>query len=485
MTIKQFTGRQVGLTTGVLALLLVWVLPVPSGLTPAAWLTLGCLLLMSTWWMTSALPMAVTALLPLVLFPLLDIKDIRPTAAAYANPTIYLFMGGFLLALAIEKCQLHRRIALFVLIRTSASSRHLVAGFMLVAAFLSMWISNTATTVMLLPIGLAILAITEAAMPEVDAQEKKAFQSALLLSIAYAATIGGVATLIGTPPNAYMAAFLLENYQFEVSFIRWMSVGLIVTAVLLPLAWLLLTRVVFRFSFANTDTMRAELLRHWHELGPVSADEKKVAAVFACTALAWAFRPLLNQIEPLSALSDASIAIAAGVVLFLLPNRQGGHLLDWPDTQKLPWGILVLFGGGLALAGAVSTSGLATAIGATIAGLGIIDLAGLVLVVTLVIIFLTEVSGNLATVATFLPVIAAVSVAVGVDPVVLVVPVALAASCAFMLPVATPPNAIIYAADKVTIPQMAKAGLLLNVAAIILVTLLSLFAVPALLLAGQ
>ena len=480
-SLSPLIGRRVGLVVAPVAAALMLFLGPPVGLTEPAWITAACMTLMAIWWMTEAIPVPVTALLPIVLFPLFGIAGIKETTASYAHPIIYLFLGGFLLALAIEKWNLHRRIALTILLSTGGNARSLMAGFMVTSALLSMWISNTATTIMLLPIGLAIISVISDTVRDISDKEQRNFQTALLLSIAYSATIGGVATLIGTPPNAFMAAFLLEHYQIDVSFAQWMLVGLPVTIIMLPITWLFLSRIAFPFSFETSEQTNDTLMKMKCELGRASREEKIISAVFIITALSWATRPFLDNYIP--GLSDPGIAIVAGITLFLIPapEKGGGRLLTWADTQKWFWGILVLFGGGLALANAVSSSGLAAAIGGAVASLQFLDLALVVVVVTTLVIFLTEMTSNLATTATFLPVIGAIAIQLGFDPAVLIVPITLAASCAFMLPVATPPNAIIYSSEKITIPQMAKAGFALNLLSITVVSLISVFAVPMLL----
>lgn len=480
-SLSPLIGRRVGLVLAPVAAALMLFLGPPVGLTEPAWITAACMTLMAIWWMTEAIPVPVTALLPIVLFPLFGIAGIKETTASYAHPIIYLFLGGFLLALAIEKWNLHRRIALTILLSTGGNARSLMAGFMVTSALLSMWISNTATTIMLLPIGLAIISVISDTVRDISDKEQRNFQTALLLSIAYSATIGGVATLIGTPPNAFMAAFLLEHYQIDVSFAQWMLVGLPVTIIMLPITWLFLSRIAFPFSFETSEQTHDTLMKMKSELGRASREEKIISAVFIITALSWATRPFLDNYIP--GLSDPGIAIVAGITLFLIPapEKGGGRLLTWADTQKWFWGILVLFGGGLALANAVSSSGLAAAIGGAVASLQFLDLALVVVVVTTLVIFLTEMTSNLATTATFLPVIGAIAIQLGFDPAVLIVPITLAASCAFMLPVATPPNAIIYSSEKITIPQMAKAGFALNLLSITVVSLISVFAVPMLL----
>ena len=454
----------------------------PDSLPLAARMTAGCMLWMALWWMTEAAPVAATALLPLVLFPLLGIASMREVAGAYAHPIIFLFLGGFVLALAISRWDLHRRIALLVLLRAGSSGGALLAGFMCAAAMLSMWVSNTATTLMLVPIGLAIIDMVEhtAAGEAMDERSHRHFHIALMLGIAYAATIGGVATLIGTPPNAFMAAFVGQRYGMEIGFVQWMMVGVPVTLVMLPLAWLVLARLAFPFRLPATRGTGELLADMYRKLGPMSREERRVALVFVIVALCWLARPLLDDIPGLGGLTDSGIAMAGALALFLIPARDGHRLLDWRDTERLPWGILLLFGGGLALAAAISGSGLAAAMGDMFSGASGLGVTTLLVLLVTFIIFLTETNGNLATVATFLPVVAAVAAALGIPPLLLIVPVTLAASCAFMLPIATPPNAIVYSAEKISIPQMMKAGFALNIAAIILLSLLASLLVPVL-----
>ncbi len=475
--------RQVGFVLGPgLAVLMLLAGP-PAGMEPAAWRTAAAAVWMAAWWMTEAAPVAVTALLPLVLFPLLTVSPMKETAAPYAHPMIYLFLGGFMIARAIEKWNLHKRIALHILLFMGSNGRSLVAGFMMAGAALSMWVTNTATTMMLLPIALAIIAMVDETATGLSPRNRRNFRIVLLLGIAYAATIGGMATLVGTPPNALLAGFMMENYGVEIGFGQWMAVGLPLSLVMLPLCWLILTRLVYPVAFTTSGETRSLLVSMLADLGPIGAPEKRVAYVFALTAAAWISRPLLDNWPPLAGLSDPGIAMTAGLALFVLPAGGGarGPLLDWDTARGLPWGILILFGGGLSLAAAVSSSGLALDIGAMLATLDALSLAVLVVVTATLIIFLTELTNNLATTATFLPVVAAIATQLGYDPMVLAVPVALAASCAFMLPVATPPNAIVYGSEQFSIPQMARAGAAINVLGIVLVTVVSLVLVPAIL----
>lgn len=484
MTTQQPTGRsrhqQIGLVLGPLLALLILVTDPPASLSDAAWHTAAMGLLMAVWWATEAVPIAVTALLPLVLFPLLGIADMQDTASPYANKVIYLFLGGFIVALAMQRWDLHRRIALSVLQYAGGNGRSLVGGFMLASALLSMWVMNTSTTMMLLPIAVSIIGVIHATVDSLDDRGRQDFQYALLLGVAYAATIGGMATLVGTAPNAMMAAFLTENYGTQVDFARWMMVGIPLSMLMLPMAWLVLTRFVFRVDFRTSGEGRAALRKMKDDMGKISVPEKRVAIVFAALALTWIFRPLLVKLPGLAALDDSGIAMAGAVLLFLIPSgdRRDPLLIRWEHIEKLPWSILLLFGGGLSLASAVSQTGLAAWLGGNLNAFGMLPLALLVMLVAGMIIFLTELTSNIATTATFLPVVGAIAVEAGIDPVVLTVPVTLAASCAFMLPVATPPNAIVFGSGLLTIPKMARAGLALNLIGIVLVSLVALTLAP-------
>ena len=472
--------QRIGLWLGPLAAGAMLLASPPASLGAPGWHTAAIGVLMATWWATEAVPIAVTALLPLVFFPLLGIADIDRAAAPFANKVIYLFLGGFVVAIAMQRWNLHRRIALAVLTRAGGSFRSLVGGFMAAAAFLSMWVSNTSTTMMLLPIAVSVLASVKGSMEKAAVRDESALQHALLLGIAYGASIGGIATLVGTPPNAMLAAFAQANYGVAIGFANWMAVGVPVACAMLPLAWLILTRVMFRVDFRLSHDDRALLARMHADLGPISRPEKRVAIVFAVMALAWMLRPLLARLPGLGGLDDAGIAIAAAVSLFLLPSgdRDDPALLRWRDAERLPWGVLILFGGGLALASAVSSSGLAGWIGSNLQAIASLPLPLLVLAAGGLIIFLTELTSNTATTATFLPVVGAIALEAGVDPIVLAVPVALAASCAFMLPVATPPNAIVFGSGLLSIPKMARAGFWLNVSGIVVVMLAAMVFAP-------
>ena len=469
-----------GFLLGVTAAIVVMLLPTPEGLTPEAHKTAALFLLMGVWWATEAVPVAVTALVPLALFPMLGIVDIQSAANPYANKTIYLFFGGFLIATAIQKWDLHKRIALFVLEYAGSNGASLILGFMLTAALISMWVMNTATTIMLLPIGLAVITVVKETVRGLSEKEMESFQLALLLGIAYGATIGGMSTLICTGPNGMLAAFMADNYNLDISFVDWMKVGVPLSAVMLPCSWLILTRLIFKVEFETSQETKNLLSTMKQELGKFEGAEFKVLVVFVLTALTWMLRTVLDDINGLEGLSDAGIAMISALFLFLLPSGdkvKRGALLEWKDAQEnVPWGLLVLFGGGLSLANAVQATGLAVWMGNLIPqGISIVLIV--ILVVTM-IIFLTELTSNMATTATFLPVVAAIAIQSDFNPLLVTAAVALAASCAFMLPVATPPNAIVFGSGLIRVPQMARAGFLINVLGILVVSFVAAVSVP-------
>ena len=469
-----------GFLLGVTSAVVVMLLPTPEGLSLEAHKTAALFLLMGIWWATEAVPVAVTALVPLALFPMLGIVDIQSAANPYANKTIYLFFGGFLIATAIQKWDLHKRIALFVLEYAGSNGASLILGFMLTAAVISMWVMNTATTIMLLPIGLAVITVVKETVKGLSKKEMESFQLALLLGIAYGATIGGMSTLIGTGPNGMLAAFMADNYNLDISFVDWMKVGVPLSAVMLPCSWLILTRVIFKVEFETSQETKDLLSSMKQELGKFDGAEFKVFVVFVLTAITWMLRTVLDDINGLEGLSDAGIAMISALILFLLPSgdkEKRGALLEWKDAQEnVPWGLLVLFGGGLSLANAVQATGLAVWMGNLIPqGISIVLIV--ILVVTM-IIFLTELTSNMATTATFLPVVAAIAIQSDFNPLLVTAAVALAASCAFMLPVATPPNAIVFGSGLIRVPQMARAGFLINVLGILVVSFVAAVSVP-------
>jgi sodium-dependent dicarboxylate transporter 2/3/5 len=438
---------------------------------------------MAVWWATEALPVFATAFIPLIAFDPLGIAPIRDAAAPYANPIIYLFLGGFLMALALEKWNLHRRIALAILDRIGTDGRRLIGGFMFVCAMLSMWMTNTSTTMMLLPIVLSVSSVIRENAGDLTARDRQNFQVAMLLGLAYSASIGGLATLIGTPPNALLVGFMAENYGIEISFARWMMIGVPITLIMLPITWFILTRFIFPVNVPASAAVHEHLHVMREEMGPMTAPERRVAIIFGAVIFSWMLRRPLTEWLGLSGVSDAGIVMTAAVLLFMMPSgdRTQPQLMTWHDATRLPWGVLILFGGGLSLAAAVSSSGLALWLGESLAPLNTLGTAVLVVAAVALVIFLTELTSNLATTATLLPVVGAIALQAGVPPIVLTVPITIAASCAFMLPVATPPNAIVFATGAISIPQMVRAGIVLNILGIALVTLISLYAAPWLL----
>jgi sodium-dependent dicarboxylate transporter 2/3/5 len=480
---KYRTIQRYGLILGPVAFVVLLLMPAPETLGVAGWRTAAVATLMAIWWMTEAIPIPATALLPLGLFPALGVLSPAAAAAPYANEVIFLFMGGFLLAVTMEKWGLHKRIALGIMAFVGTSPNRLVLGFMLATGFLSMWISNTATAAMMLPIAIAV---GEMFRPQ-DQEGTYEFGIALMLGVAYASSIGGVATLIGTPPNAVLAGAASELLDYEIGFVQWMGVGLPVAAILLPITWLLLTRVLYPPGDLRGDA--ASIINDERSgLGAASRGEKITGVVFVLTAFAWIFRteksfgdvtiPGVATWAP--GIADSTIAIIAATLLFVLPVnwRKAEFALDWDTARRIPWGILVLFGGGLSLARAMDESGLAAWIGGAVAVLGDVPAIVIVAAVVTLIVFLTEVTSNTATATMAMPVMAGAAVGLGIDPLLPMTAAALAASMAFMLPVATPPNAIVFASGYLTIPQMARAGFWLNWISIVLITTLGSLLIP-------
>ncbi len=483
MTARDDSGpalyQRIGLFAGPIIALTVGFGFSPEGLPREASVVAAVGLLMAIWWATEAIPVAATAFAPIVILPLAGVASIAEAASPYANPIIYLFLGGFVIALAIERCGLHRRIAFSIFAVIGADARFIVAGFMVAAAFVSMWISNSSTTLMLLPIAVSVVTVISETMPELDARERRNFGACLLLGLAYAATIGGLSTLVGTPPNAFLAGFMQETYGVEMGFARWMMVGLPVALCLLPVAWLMLVRVIFPVSFRASGAAMTHIHELRGNLGKMSKAEVRTTLLFLALVLAWVFREPIQALTGLTGLTDAGVAMAAAMAAFLIPSGKANRaLVVWEDMSRLPWGVLILFGGGLALASAVASSGLALWIGQQLSPLGAVNIVLLIIAATAMVIFLTELTSNLGTAATFLPVIAAIAVETGQDPLAFVIPVTLAASCAFMLPVATPPNAIVFSSGLVSIPQMVRAGFWLNIISVVLLSVVALYWAP-------
>ncbi len=491
---RASVAKRYGLIGAPLLALLVWSLLGGSELEPTGRVVAAIATLMAILWLTEALPIAATALLPLALVPLFSGGEItiRQAAAPYAHEMIFLFMGGFMIALAMQRCGLHRRLALHIIQIVGDSPRRVVLGFMMASGVLSMWISNTATTVMMLPIALSVVELVRGRLADPRAENDSSAKAAvpdelggftfaicLLLGIAYGSSIGGTATLIGTPPNAFMAGFMSDNYAREISFSDWLPFGLPFAMVLLPLVWWLLVRFVYPIRFEAIPGGRALIREELELCGAPSKAERAVAVVFLVTATLWILRSRLVGLqfggaEPFAGLSDAGIAMLAAAVLFAWPAdwRSGEFLLDWETALKLPWGILLLFGGGLSLASSVASSGVDRFVGGQIASVSFLPEIVLIVLVTGAVILLTEMTSNAATTATFLPIVAAAAQAMEIDPLKFVIPATLAASCAFMMPVATPPNAIVFGSGEITIPQMVRAGLWMNLVALVLIVVL-------------
>ncbi len=488
---REYSTRQkIGLALGPILFLLMLLIPTPAEMTPEAKRMAAVALLMATWWMSEAIPIPATSLLPLVLMPLLGITRMQAAAAPYASHLIFLFMGGFIIALSMQRWNLHRRIAMNIVKIIGFSPTRLIFGFMLATAALSAFVSNTATTVMMMPIGLAIIAhvIAEGKNEGLDktvdfSPQKFAFGLNLMLGIAYAASIGGIATLIGTPPNTVLASFLSKTYGYEITFARWLIVGLPLVLIMLPLCWLWLTRLANPMKLKKVPGGRELIDEELREMGSLNPGERWTAVVFSLTALGWMFRKQLGFLflDP-KMVTDATIAMTGALVLFVIPVnlKKNEFVMNWEWARKLPWGVLLLFGGGLSMAGGFKTTKLADWIGSQVSLLADAPIFVLIIATTTLIIFLTELTSNTATTSMVMPILAAVAIGLGQNPLLLVIPAAIAASCAFMLPVATPPNAIVFGSGYVTIPQMIKSGFGLNLLGIVIVTILAyLIAMPA------
>ncbi|MBS0001965.1 MAG: SLC13/DASS family transporter [Thioalkalivibrio sp.] len=465
---------RVGRWLGPLLFVFFVLVPPPGGFEQEAWRVLGLTLFMAIWWVTEAAPIPVTAGLPVATLPVLGVVPMAEATAPYANPLIFLFVGGFAVALAVQRWNLHRRVALAVLEFSGSRLDRLIGGFMLATAGLSMWVSNTATAALMLPIALSVLALVETDTQTREAGSRPAL--ALLLGIAFAANIGGMATLIGSPPNALTAAFLNERYDMEIGFVQWLMMGLPISASLILFTWWSLTHWVFsvhRIRLAGLDDL---LSSQREDLGGWTSAERRVAGVFLTVALAWLFRPLLNELFPIE-LTDAGIAVLGAAALFILPSGrpEQRYLLVWENTRDLPWGVLVLVGGGLSLGSAIETSGLAALAAQTLDATVQLPFWILAVGVILLTMTLSHVTSNTATTATLLPLVAALAVQADASPLLLAVPVALAASAAFMLPVATPPNAIIFGSDRLSVLDMVRGGALPSLASVLLLIPVALF----------
>lgn len=468
----------------VISLLLYFINPFHVDDTAAKVLAIAGLMI--TWWVTDAIPMPVVALIPLVLIPLLNISKLETTAAPYANPVIFLFMGGLMLGLAIEKWNLHRRIALNIVRLTGTSGNRIILGFILATGLLSMWLSNTATTVMMLPIALSVIHVMKE--NNKGAGNIANFSLTLMLAIAYASNIGGIATIVGTPPNVAYVGYINKKYSYDISFLDWMLLCLPIALLLLGAMYLVMVKWLFPNRIKSDEGTKELIRSEIRQLGPLSVPEKRVLVIFVITAFLWIFRSIINDIQHTFKLDDTIIAIVCGIALFICPSgsaksknkvENNESLLEWGDTSKLAWGILLLFGGGISLANAMENAGLMEQLGGWLA-----QFSGnafvLVLVITIVSMFISEVMSNIAQVIVFAPVVSSLADAIGINPLMLGIPMALAASCAGMMPMGTPPNAIVFASGHIKFRQMAKAGFVMNLVAVVLITTFCWFLIPLL-----
>jgi sodium-dependent dicarboxylate transporter 2/3/5 len=464
--------RSLGLVLGPAGFALLLLLPLP-GLAPDARKAAAVALLMGVFWISEALPIAATSLLPLALFPLLGVRTIAETASPYANPVIFLFLGGFVLAAGLERSGLHRRLAFRIIALAGARRRNLLLGFMVATALLSAGVSNTATVALMLPMAISVLDLVDPKREE----GAGAFGTALMLGLAYAATIGGLMTLIGTPPNALLAGYLAQTHGITIGFAQWMLVGVPLAAVALPLCWVVLVRL-HPFSAGEVEGGRELIRRELASMGATDRRERLVAAIALLVAAAWILRPFLERAIP--SISDPGIAVIGALLLFAIPFRLRPleFVIGAGELEAIPWSVLLLFGGGLSLAGAIESSGLARAMGEGMESFRSLPPWLVMLLIATIVIFLTEMTSNTATAATFLPIVGSAAIGMGKEAAFLAIPAALAASCAFMLPVATPPNAIVFGSGRLTVPEMARAGIWMNLLMVALIGAVVTWVVP-------
>lgn len=478
---KAFTlGKKIGIFSAPLVFVLILLMPQIPYLSADAQKVVAVAAWMLIWWISEAVELPVTSLLPIVLFPILGVLEIKEATAPYGNPIIFLFMGGFIIALALEKWKLHLRIALLIVKMTGTNADGIILGFMLSTAFISMWISNTATTVMMLPIAYSVIQLLSNVVADEDKNKLANFSTAMMLGIAYAASIGGIATIVGTPPNTVMVSIIAETYGYQVTFARWFAIGFPFTVILLIANYWIMVKWIYpsrlgKFA-GSTEIIDDELKK----LGKMSKGEKMTALVFTLTTLLWIFKDLIALALPFLKLDDTGIAIMAAVALFLIPLdwKRENFVLQWSDTVRLPWGILLLFGGGLSLANALEKTGIIKLIGEGVAGNTSLEIFWVIFLLTTLVVFMTEVMSNVALVTVVVPVVAGITVSLGQNPLWTVIPITIGASCAFMLPMATPPNAIVFSSGYVKVAQMAKVGFYLNIVSIILLMLLAQTLIP-------
>ncbi|GAB5476110.1 MAG: SLC13 family permease [Maribacter sp.] len=467
--------KTIGLFLGPIMFVLIRIFFKSEGLSEAGTATLACATWIALWWITEAIPISATALLPLVLFPLNGVMTIEGTGSSFANKMIFLFLGGFIIAVAIEKTNLHKRIALNIISKIGTDWNKVILGFMVATAFLSMWISNTATAVMMLPIALAVIG-----QLKVEGSIRSKMGRSLMLAIAYGCSVGGIATIIGTPTNPIFAGYVEQNYGVTISFTQWMSIGLPFSLILLVIAWLYLTKVAFKSQVEGIPGGKKAIQNQLIALGKMNYQERMVLIIFTCVALLWITRKQL--IAPyIGGTSDALIGVIGALTLFVVPSgskKRKVGVIEWKTAETIPWGILLLFGGGLALAAGFKSSGLANWIGAQLSTFEALPNFLLVLAIITVVNFFTEITSNVATAAMLMPILGALALSMEVHPYFIMVAATIAASCAFMLPVATPPNAVVFGSGLITIPQMMKVGLWMNLISIILTAILVYFLLP-------
>lgn len=474
--------KQIGFVAGPLAFILITTLVGPDFISATAGKVLAVAVWMIIWWIAEAAPVPVTALLPLILFPFLGIMKMSEAAAPYANPIIFLFMGGFMIALALEKHRLHERIALNLVRITGTSGNGIILGFTIATGFISMWISNTATAMMMLPIAVSVINLLRRSTEETQTIGERNFGIALMLVIAYAANIGGIATIIGTPPNVVFVGLLDQFAHEKISFGKWMLVGLPLSIVVMGLGYFMLTRFIFPNKLHQISGADALIKNRLVDLGPMRKEEKLVLTVFTSTSLLWIFQQPLNMLLGSELLNDTNIGMAGGSLMFLVPAslKQFKFLLVWKDTEKLSWGILILFGGGLCLAQGLSSAGIIQAVGSYIAQQSQ-SVNWLLFGLIAASIFITELMSNVALVQIFIPVVFGIATNLGIDPILLGMPVAFGASMAFMFPVATPPNAIVFSSGHMKVKDMMRAGLVMNIIALLLIYAGAKFLIPLIL----
>ncbi len=460
---KQGIRQRSGLVLGPLLFILILFTGLES-LSPAATVVAGVTIWMAVWWISEAIPISATALLPIVVFPAFGAMKVGDVTAQYGHHIVFLMLGGFFIAIAMEKWDLHKRIALFVVHTIGIGPRRIIAGFMVATAFLSGWISNTSTAMVMMPIGTAVIASISAKKSDPD------FNVALMLSIAYAASIGGMATLVGTPPNLIFAGIYQSMFGVQVNFFEWAYFGFPLAFVMLVITWFYLTHVGYRIRKdeipGSGEVIMAEMARQ----GKITREEKHVLMVFALVALLWMTRGLLWG-KYLPQVTDASIAITGALLLFIIPAREGASLLSWEDTEKVPWGVALLMGGGFAIARGFAETGLAEWVSQSFTFLVAMPVFLLILATVVITKIFTEITSNTATATILMPISASIAVTLGISPFGIMAAVAISSSLAFMMPVATPPNAIVFGSGYVTIPQMASAGLWLNLVTVVIVSL--------------